>query len=706
MAALLESGDAASWLRSLDDANLKSLGGEPNRLYQLLVEGKVAHHLELDAATLEAAAERHDLFTPKQCEALAARHEQVEQHVQEEAERAMQQAKEEKIQESKEAAELQMLQQKQAEEKKKRQLLEARYEAEQQAQLAAIRESQEMAKGMVVEHPVLSLVEIHGLITPDGKPLNGTIGTIMYKKEQRFVVQCEIDGKLRAFLPENLKNLGVLSNEYSNPTTNNGNGWSCDMCTYYHEGDRSNATVCDICDSPRNGNSASPATTASPTTSVPLANTAVVSTSATKQTNATKQQAVPVESKPKAIVHKNTKGDTSTQPCFHGKNCRYIKNGKNDCKFYHSPEEIEQALAMAKGDHQIYIPDKSVGWVIGKHGAHMKEVQRKSRAKVSIDQKQMYPNKTRVIRITGSQDQIDMAVKMVKDLVNQYDGGHGKSPPRPAKSTDTNGGAAAPVARVPVNSPPQPVQQQQPPPPQPKVVKPPSVVSPPKAAVSAPPPPPVPKSVQKPLETASQNERAVTPSPRPSSKLLAFLQEENGCLKGSPEAFSAFLATEDIVSLEDLAAAVLDDDYLHETLQQGNGKVGVKGFKRAAFKKAVLGAVDHNMNGNATNGHRNDDEAPAELICPISHVLMVNDPVIAADGYTYERAAIDAWFRKQQKEMLTAKQQISGGNDSQQARAIIERGVLSPMTHSTIPNLNLTPNLNVRNLARDFATGH
>ena len=36
---------------------------------------------------------------------------------------------------------------------------------------------------------------------------------------------------------------------------------------------------------------------------------------------------------------------------------------------------------------------------------------------------------------------------------------------------------------------------------------------------------------------------------------------------------------------------------------------------------------------------------PIICYCPISHVLMA-DPVIAADGYSYERSAIEAWFRE------------------------------------------------------------
>ena len=49
VAGLLEGGEAAAWLRTVEEDDLKLQGGEPNRLYQLLVEGKGAtfHALEL-----------------------------------------------------------------------------------------------------------------------------------------------------------------------------------------------------------------------------------------------------------------------------------------------------------------------------------------------------------------------------------------------------------------------------------------------------------------------------------------------------------------------------------------------------------------------------------------------------------------------------------------------------------------------------------
>jgi hypothetical protein len=34
---------------------------------------------------------------------------------------------------------------------------------------------------------------------------------------------------------------------------------------------------------------------------------------------------------------------------------------------------------------------------------------------------------------------------------------------------------------------------------------------------------------------------------------------------------------------------------------------------------------------------------PPEVICPLTESVMT-DPVVVADGYTYERAAIEAWL--------------------------------------------------------------
>ena len=84
---------------------------------------------------------------------------------------------------------------------------------------------------------------------------------------------------------------------------------------------------------------------------------------------------------------------------------------------------------------------------------------------------------------------------------------------------------------------------------------------------------------------------------------------------------------------------------------------------------------------NHSNSNRNlyDD-----LTCPIQLVLMVKDPVLASDGHTYEREAIEAWFVKARMSNMI---------------------VTSPVTGQPLDHLTLTPNAAIRKLAREMAQG-
>ncbi|CAK9049228.1 unnamed protein product [Durusdinium trenchii] len=66
------------------------------------------------------------------------------------------------------------------------------------------------------------------------------------------------------------------------------------------------------------------------------------------------------------------------------------------------------------------------------------------------------------------------------------------------------------------------------------------------------------------------------------------------------------------------------------------------------------------------------DATFAIFICPITHDVMT-DPVVSADGYTYERAAIARWFETSRK---------------------------SPVTGQTLPHADLVPNQSVRTLLK------
>ncbi len=45
---------------------------------------------------------------------------------------------------------------------------------------------------------------------------------------------------------------------------------------------------------------------------------------------------------------------------------------------------------------------------------------------------------------------------------------------------------------------------------------------------------------------------------------------------------------------------------------------------------------------------------PASALCPITHAPMA-DPVIASDGHSYERAAIEHWFRTNRTSPMTGE---------------------------------------------------
>jgi sacsin len=47
----------------------------------------------------------------------------------------------------------------------------------------------------------------------------------------------------------------------------------------------------------------------------------------------------------------------------------------------------------------------------------------------------------------------------------------------------------------------------------------------------------------------------------------------------------------------------------------------------------------------AEAAHEDAAPPPDEFVCPITREVM-DDPVLAVDGHTYERAAIESWFRQ------------------------------------------------------------
>jgi hypothetical protein len=154
-----------------------------------------------------------------------------------------------------------------------------------------------------------------------------------------------------------------------------------------------------------------------------------------------------------------------------------------------------------------------------------------------------------------------------------------------------------------------------------------------------------------------------------------------------------WLQSVDISNLADFAEALDDDEFVRLEMK-GNG---LKYFKRFVLKKAIIDETNCGMmepsKAPLTNDRHLDvadgvgvRDAPNELICPILHVLMVQDPVLARDGYCYEREAIESWFERV----------ASQGTER----------VLSPMNGEPLTDLTLVPSASILSLARDFARAH
>ena len=68
-------------------------------------------------------------------------------------------------------------------------------------------------------------------------------------------------------------------------------------------------------------------------------------------------------------------------------------------------------------------------------------------------------------------------------------------------------------------------------------------------------------------------------------------------------------------------------------------------------------------------------DPPDSFYCPITREIMI-DPVMTLDGQTYERTAIEKWFRN--------------GKST------------SPSTGATLPSLNLIPNIALRKAIEEY----
>ncbi|XP_061579586.1 WD repeat, SAM and U-box domain-containing protein 1-like [Cololabis saira] len=100
----------------------------------------------------------------------------------------------------------------------------------------------------------------------------------------------------------------------------------------------------------------------------------------------------------------------------------------------------------------------------------------------------------------------------------------------------------------------------------------------------------------------------------------------------------------------------LSDEGLQELVSifQANNIDGAELNQLSRETLAELGIESVGLRGRllrkigALKGEQSSSEAPDEFMCPITRELM-RDPVIAADGYSYERDAIEGWVRGKHK---------------------------------------------------------
>jgi len=77
---------------------------------------------------------------------------------------------------------------------------------------------------------------------------------------------------------------------------------------------------------------------------------------------------------------------------------------------------------------------------------------------------------------------------------------------------------------------------------------------------------------------------------------------------------------------------------------------------------------------------------PKEYCCPLSSLLMDQDPVVAADGFTYSRREIEKWLQNPEKK--------------------VNQRHVSPVTFIGLEHTNLSPNKNLHQVIQSFIANH
>ena len=90
------------------------------------------------------------------------------------------------------------------------------------------------------------------------------------------------------------------------------------------------------------------------------------------------------------------------------------------------------------------------------------------------------------------------------------------------------------------------------------------------------------------------------------------------------------------------------------------------------------------------------------MLCPITKALYV-DPVIAADGETYERTAIERWITDKQAGLEAAQLELDeSAGTSERAKRVLAAGVVSPMGHGELEDFKLVPSRTVKRMVNQW----
>ncbi|KAH8057424.1 ubiquitin-protein transferase [Aureococcus anophagefferens] len=128
------------------------------------------------------------------------------------------------------------------------------------------------------------------------------------------------------------------------------------------------------------------------------------------------------------------------------------------------------------------------------------------------------------------------------------------------------------------------------------------------------------------------------------------------------------LESMDLSKITDLSGYIEKGLNKGTLLRKGQELMGTSTPAMASLVSAA--AARAGIRREALPAPRDEDNVPEEFLCPISMEIMT-DPVIAADGHTYERRAIEAWFG---------------------------RAHTSPTTNAPLPHLNLIPAHTIKSL--------